>query len=154
MDTGGNRVSFLIASSCLLLPGHALLNLTSYPPVYGIIFLGLGLSFASTAVWPSIPLVVPPDQLGAAYGVATAVQNMALFLAPLIMGSIRDRTGDYRNGLGMYVCIDLLALAAAVNLLRLDRKLALLTDESPLLGATHSVKLLQRGRQHIDSATT
>ncbi|GJQ13631.1 hypothetical protein GpartN1_g5422.t1 [Galdieria partita] len=73
------------------------------------IFLGLGLSGISSALWPSLAICVNPQSLATAIGIAQALQNLGTSLTTFFMGIIIDRKG-YRQSLrflemiGMFSC--------------------------------------------------
>ena len=83
-------IYFLLSPHCT---GHE-----CYAGIGGLIILGLSCTLYGTVLWPSIALIVDPNILGAAYGLATSVQNVGLALAPLIVGVLIDNkaqtTGD------------------------------------------------------------
>ena len=58
----------------LLLAVHLALALTALPAAVLLVGLGLGYMVFASVIWPSIPSVVPAQQLGTAYGLITAMQ--------------------------------------------------------------------------------
>mmetsp|Transcript_864 Transcript_864/g.2775 ORF Transcript_864/g.2775 Transcript_864/m.2775 type:complete len:583 (-) Transcript_864:1651-3399(-) len=60
------------------------------------ILTGLSLGFLSSSVWPTIPIIVSPVQVGMAIGVAQALQNLGVGMCTMAVGHIYDRTGSYR----------------------------------------------------------
>lgn len=55
-----------------------------------LVLNGLAYSIYSAAIWGSIPYVVAPNSIGTAFGMATAIQNIGLVIAPTIVGYIKD----------------------------------------------------------------
>ena len=77
-DRCGYRVSLVILSSILLIGTHALfaflpLCTRCYTCIAPLACLGIGYSIYVSALWPMIPYVVKPAQLGTGYGVTTAI---------------------------------------------------------------------------------
>ena len=62
------------------------------PPRYLFVLLVMSLVFTlfAAVMWPTLARAVPPHQLGTANGVATAAQNLGLFLVPLLVGKILE----------------------------------------------------------------
>lgn len=54
--------------------------------------VGTGFSIYAAAIWGSVPYVVKPEQLGTAFGMITAFQNIGLVVTPLSVGFIKDST--------------------------------------------------------------
>ena len=96
IDKVGRRALFICVSSVMILlaclitmvipdsePGK--LNGLIFIP---LTFLGFGYSVYAAALWGSIPYVCNPKQIGTAYGLCTAVQNIGLTVSPLIAGKM------------------------------------------------------------------
>jgi MFS family permease len=63
-----------------------------YNEVYPLILTGIGYSIYAAAIWGSVPYVVKSAQVGSAFGMATAIQNIGLVIAPTAVGYIKDAT--------------------------------------------------------------
>jgi len=70
--------------------------------------MGVGYSIYASAIWGSIPYVVPTRTMGSAFGLTTAVQNMGLVIAPLGVSFLEDGTKSDTN-LGFFWPLALLA---------------------------------------------
>jgi hypothetical protein len=57
-----------------------------------VIILGVGFSLVPAAMWPSVPKIIPEKQLGTAYALIFWIQNIGLWLIPLLLGIILDNT--------------------------------------------------------------
>ena len=78
IDKVGMRVSLLFASSAFLFMCHGLFTVMSdcskcYTGVFPLVLIGFSYSIYMSALWPMIPLVVPEQALGVAYGFTNAV---------------------------------------------------------------------------------
>ncbi len=51
-----------------------------------ILLLGIGFSLVPSAMWPSVPKIIPEKQLGTAYALIFWVQNWGLMGVPLLIG--------------------------------------------------------------------
>jgi hypothetical protein len=57
-----------------------------------VIILGIGFSLVPAAMWPSVPKIIPEKQLGTAYAVIFWIQNIGLWIIPLLLGIILNST--------------------------------------------------------------
>ncbi len=55
--------------------------------------MGLSYSMLASALWPMVALVVPEYQLGTAYGIMQAVQNLGMAVVTMMAGRIVDGQG-------------------------------------------------------------
>ena len=63
-----------------------------YNELYPLVLTGIGYSIYAAAIWGSIPYVVEANTVGTAFGMATAIQNIGLCIAPTLVGMIKDST--------------------------------------------------------------
>ncbi len=75
---------------CLALP---LLEHTWMVMVIMVLY-GVSFSLVPSAMWPSVPKIVPLKQLGTAYSIIYYVQNIGLMLVPMLVGNIIDANTD------------------------------------------------------------
>ena len=73
---------------CLALP---IIQQTWFASII-MILLGVSFSLVPSAMWPSVPKIVPLKQLGTAYSIIYYVQNIGLMLVPMWIGNL---IGDY-----------------------------------------------------------
>ena len=88
IDRVGFRAALNLAASAAIIGVHALLGFSTLFPVVPMLLLGVGYSIYAAALWPSIALVIEPRYHATAYGVATAVQNFGLAVAPMVIGTL------------------------------------------------------------------
>eukprot|EP00741_Cyanophora_paradoxa_P013371 tig00020684_g12912.t1 len=65
----------------------------SVPPAPVYAAMGLLFTVFPSAIWPAITLTIPPKKLGAAFGMSSALINLALFCSYQAVGAIDDITG-------------------------------------------------------------
>ena len=103
VDTKGKAVSMLILGSLLLIACH--LTFALLLPVFKgseiggfivayvtILVLGASFSLVPAALWPSVPKLVDAKIIGSAYALIFWIQNIGLWLFPLLIGKILDAT--------------------------------------------------------------
>lgn len=59
-----------------------------------MVLYGVSFSLVPSAMWPSVPKIVPLKQLGTAYSIIYYVQNIGLMLVPMLVGNIIDAHTD------------------------------------------------------------
>jgi nitrate/nitrite transporter NarK len=94
-DRKGKGASIMILGAVLLIFVHAMYSipfLRQTPvAIFLIIVLGIGFSLVPSAMWPSVPKIIPERQLGSAYALIFWVQNWGLMGVPLLIGWVLDK---------------------------------------------------------------
>jgi len=93
VDRYGRRAQIAIFSSSLLLVVHLTLAISASSPVGPMIGQGIAYSLYAAVLWPSVPLTVPKQYTGTAFGVITSIQNIGLALFPLAIAAIYNASG-------------------------------------------------------------
>jgi len=96
VDRVGQRAWLILFAPMFLMLSHAMLGFTSIEPLIWVIVLGSAFAIYASSLAPGIARVVEEDQVGTAYGIVMSMQNIGLFLFPLIAGEIKDGTGGYK----------------------------------------------------------
>ena len=60
-----------------------------------MIVLGIAFSLVPSAMWPSVPKIIPQKQLGSAYALIFYVQNIGLMCVPMLIGWVNERFAKY-----------------------------------------------------------
>ena len=80
----------MIIGSVILIVVHALFSVQSLDnwvtAMILMVFLGIGFSLVPSAMWPSVPKIIPENRLGTAYALIFYVQNWGLMGVPLLIG--------------------------------------------------------------------
>lgn len=98
-----------------------------------IILLGIAFSLVPSAMWPSVPKIIPENKLGTAYALIFWVQNWGLMCVPYLIGKVLDKycitgyvegkpTYDYTIPMLIFTCFGVLAIVFALLLKREDKK--------------------------------
>jgi MFS family permease len=94
-DRKGKGATIMVIGSLLLILVHALFSipfLRQTPvAIILIIILGIGFSLVPSAMWPSVPKIIPEKQLGSAYALIFWVQNWGLMGVPYLIGWVLDK---------------------------------------------------------------
>ncbi|MEI6091256.1 MAG: MFS transporter [bacterium] len=140
-DRKGKGANIMIIGSILIIIVHALFTIPIFNSwifaIFLIILLGIGFSLVPSAMWPSVPKIIPEKQLGTAYSLIFLVQNVGLMLVPALIGWVLDKyciTGstmveglkvnsyNYTLPMAIFTCFGLLALVFAFLLKAEDKK--------------------------------
>ncbi len=142
VDHKGKAASMLILGSLLLIGCHLtfafILPLFKGSTVGGIIIayatilvLGSSFSLVPASLWPSVPKLVDAKVIGSAYALIFWIQNIGLWLFPLLIGKVLDNTNpgvtdqtqlDYTAPLIMLACLGVAALILGFILKAVDKK--------------------------------
>ena len=142
LDHKGRAVSMLVLGSLLLIGCHLtfafILPLFSGNAVGGVIIayatilvLGASFSLVPASLWPSVPKLVDAKIIGSAYALIFWIQNIGLWLFPLLIGQVLDSSIpgvtdptqlDYTNPLIMLAGLGVAALVLGLVLKVVDKK--------------------------------
>jgi MFS family permease len=61
-------------------------------PIIPMALLGLAFSLIPAAMWPAVSKIIDQNKLGTAYGIMFSVQNFGLWLFPILIGLVLDKT--------------------------------------------------------------
>ena len=137
VDKTGKATLWMIIGSALVLASHLIISFAPQGvPVYGyvaIAFLGIGYSLVPSAMWPSVPKIVPEKNLGTAYSLIYWIQNMGMMIVPIFIGRIFKNTiTESGNALQevsaaihaeyIFVLLGVIAIAVAIMLFFSSRR--------------------------------
>ena len=103
-----------------------------------ILVLGSSFSLVPASLWPSVPKLVDAKVIGSAYALIFWIQNIGLWLFPLLIGKVLDATNpgvtdptkfDYTWPLVMLACLGVAALLLGFVLKVVDKKKGLGLEE-------------------------
>lgn len=107
-DRIGKGATLMIIGSVLLIFVHTMfalpiLNVWWFATIIMII-LGIGFSLVPSAMWPSVPKIIPEKQLGTAYALIFWVQNWGLMGVPALIGYVLNEycKGPVVDGMQTY----------------------------------------------------
>ena len=161
VDHKGKAASMLVLGSLLLIGCHLtfafILPLFKANAVGGVIVayatilvLGSSFSLVPASLWPSVPKLVDAKVIGSAYALIFWIQNIGLWLFPLLIGKVLDKTNpeivsglangtitaeeaavsyDYTAPLVMLACLGVAALILGLVLKVVDKKRGLGLEE-------------------------
>ncbi len=154
VDHKGKAASMLMIGSLLLILCHLtfafILPMFKGNAVGGVVVayitilvLGASFSLVPAALWPSVPKLVDEKIIGSAYALIFWIQNIGLWLFPLLIGKVLDKTNqdiaaqveqglmdaetaaisyNYTWPLVMLACLGVAALVIGIILKAVDKK--------------------------------
>ncbi len=154
VDYKGKAASMLVLGALLLIACHLtfafLLPMFKDSPAGGVVVayltilvLGASFSLVPASLWPSVPKLVDAKIIGSAYALIFWIQNIGLWLFPMLIGKVLDSTNpqitealangtmteevasvsyDYTAPLVMLACLGVAALVLGLVLKALDAK--------------------------------
>ncbi|CAK1603057.1 unnamed protein product [Parnassius mnemosyne] len=114
IDKTGRNVMWVIISTITTIGAHFLLAFTFFNPYLGVIILGISYSLLASGLWPLVALIVAGNQLGTAYGICQAVQNLGLATVLILAGVIVDRYGYFMLEMFFLGCLFISLIAAVL----------------------------------------
>jgi predicted MFS family arabinose efflux permease len=141
-DRKGKGATIMLIGALLLILVHSLFSLPFLThwavAIILIVILGIGFSLVPSAMWPSVPKIIPERQLGTAYSLIFWVQNWGLMGVPALIGWVLDKycvtgqkvtesgltvhTYNYTIPMLIFTSLGILALVFAFLLKAEDRK--------------------------------
>ncbi|XP_047516198.1 major facilitator superfamily domain-containing protein 1-like isoform X2 [Pieris napi] len=119
IDKTGRNVMWVILSIITTIGSHFLLAFTFVNPYVGVMALGVSYSLLASGLWPLVAMIVPESQLGTAYGICQAVQNLGLATVLILAGVVVDKFGYLMLEMFFLGCL-FIALIAAVLIYIVD----------------------------------
>ena len=132
-DKVGKGATLMIIGSVLLTVVHAVFALPEVNAVavaiVMMVLLGIAFGLVPSAMWPSVPKIIPMQLLGTAYAMIFYIQNIGLSIVPIWIGKINqantdEATGliDYTQTMTTFAGFGIVAIVIAVLLLIEDKK--------------------------------
>ena len=123
VDKMGKATSWMILGSVIVFLAHIIIGFAPASDAWGylsICFLGIGYSLVPSAMWPSVPKIIPEKNLGTAYSMIYFIQNLGMLTVPIFAGRILGNEGldkVVRSVHAEYIFIGLGVVAISVSLL-------------------------------------
>ena len=130
-DKKGMGATLMILGSILLTVVHVTfaLPLSNVALAIGVmIVLGIAFGLVPSAMWPSVPKIIPMKLLGTAYAVIFYIQNIGLSMVPMWIGAVNDKNTDangiidYTESMTIFAAFGAAAILISFLLLIEDKK--------------------------------
>lgn len=131
-DRIGKGATLMVIGSVLLTIVHVVFAIPSVTSVAVaiamMVVLGIAFGLVPSAMWPSVPKIIPMQLLGTAYAVIFFIQNIGLSLVPILIGKVNQANTaengviDYTATMSIFAAFGVIAILIAVALLREDKR--------------------------------
>lgn len=130
-DKYGKGATLMIIGSSLLTFVHVVFALPVDSWILAIIvmiILGIAFGLVPSAMWPSVPKIIPMKLLGTAYALIFYIQNIGLSLVPIWIGKVNNANTnaegiiDYTETMTIFAGFGVIAILISFLLLLEDRK--------------------------------
>lgn len=125
-DKIGKGATLMLIGSTMLAIIHFIFAIHILP--YGwfaviiMILLGVAFSLVPSAMWPSVPKIIPMKLLGSAYAIIFYIQNIGLSLVPMLIGKLNGADPSYKTSMSVFCSFGVAAVVLNLILLVIDRK--------------------------------
>ena len=146
VDKVGKATTWMIVGSAMVLISHLIITFAPQGvPTYAYIaiaLLGIGYSLVPSAMWPSVPKIIPEKNLGTAYSLIYWVQNLGMWAVPIYVGRIFTKTivqpGNHAQEVQaaihaeyIFILLGIIAIAVAIMLFLASRRNPALRLDEP-----------------------
>lgn len=130
-DKYGKGATLMLIGSVLLTCVHIIFALpfgTWILAVAVMVVLGIAFGLVPSAMWPSVPKIIPMKLLGTAYALIFYIQNIGLALVPVWIGKVNQaNTGadgviDYTQTMTIFAAFGVIAIIISFLLLFEDKR--------------------------------
>ena len=130
-DKVGKGATLMLLGSILLTRVHVIfaLPVTSVALAVAVmVMLGVSFGLVPSAMWPSVPKIIPMQLLGTAYALIFYIQNIGLSMVPILIGKVNqantsaDGVIDYTMTMAIFACFGIAAIVVSLLLKAEDRK--------------------------------
>lgn len=130
-DKFGKGATLMIIGSALLTCVHIVFALPLNSWILAIIVmvvLGIAFGLVPSAMWPSVPKIIPMKLLGTAYALIFYIQNIGLALVPVWIGKVNqantaaDGSINYTETMTIFAGFGVVAIIISVLLLMEDKR--------------------------------
>jgi len=125
-DRIGKGATLMLIGSIMLTFVHFIFMIHILPvgwfAIIMMIILGIAFSLVPSAMWPSVPKIIPMKLLGSAYAIIFYIQNIGLSLVPMAIGKINKADPSFTGMETFFIGCGIAAIIIAFVLMLIDRK--------------------------------
>lgn len=131
-DKIGKGATLMVIGSVLLTIVHVVFAIPGITyvavAIAMMVLLGIAFGLVPSAMWPSVPKIIPMQLLGTAYSVIFFIQNIGLALVPILIGKVNQANTnaegviDYTQTMSIFATFGIIAIIIAVLLQIEDKK--------------------------------
>lgn len=125
-DKVGRGATLMLTGSAMLTLVH--LAFATHVLPYGwfavivMVLLGIAFSLVPSAMWPSVPKIIPLRLMGSAMSIIFYIQNIGLSMVPVLIGHVNESDPTYTTSMSIFTAFGAAAIFISVVLLVQDKK--------------------------------
>ncbi|MBQ9175642.1 MAG: MFS transporter, partial [Bacteroidaceae bacterium] len=130
-DRYGKGATLMVIGSIILTVVHCIFAIPGITAVAvaiaAMILLGIAFGLVPSAMWPSVPKIIPMQLLGTAYAVIFYIQNIGLSMVPILIGKVNQANTtndvtDYTTSMAIFAACGIISIVIAMMLKMEDKK--------------------------------
>ncbi len=130
-DRYGKGATLMVIGSIILTVVHCIFAIPGITAVAvaiaAMILLGIAFGLVPSAMWPSVPKIIPMQLLGTAYAVIFYIQNIGLSMVPILIGKVNQANTtndvtDYTTSMAIFAVCGIISIVIAFMLKLEDKK--------------------------------
>lgn len=131
-DRFGKGATLMVIGSVILTIVHCIFAIPGITAVAvaitAMVLLGIAFGLVPSAMWPSVPKIIPMQLLGTAYAVIFYIQNIGLAMVPILIGKVNqantgaDGVTDYTTSMAIFAVCGIISIVIALMLKMEDKK--------------------------------
>lgn len=130
-DRYGKGATLMVIGSIILTVVHCIFAIPGITAVAvaiaAMILLGIAFGLVPSAMWPSVPKIIPMQLLGTAYAVIFYIQNIGLSMVPILIGKVNQANTtndvtDYTTSMAIFAVCGIISIVIAIMLKMEDKK--------------------------------
>lgn len=130
-DRFGKGATLMVIGSVILTIVHCIFAIPGITAIAvaitAMILLGIAFGLVPSAMWPSVPKIIPMQLLGTAYAVIFYIQNIGLSMVPILIGKVNQANTtndvtDYTTSMAIFAVCGIISIVIAVMLKMEDKK--------------------------------
>ena len=124
-DKIGKGATLMLIGSVMLTCIHIIFAIHVLPfgwfAIIMMVFLGIAFSLVPSAMWPSVPKIIPMKLLGSAYAIIFYIQNIGLSLVPVLIGKTNGIDPSYTTSMSIFAAFGSAAVVVSFILIIVDK---------------------------------
>ncbi len=124
-DRRGFGATLIIIGTLLMAVVHFVFSLPLHSSLLAVsmmVILGLAFSLVPSALWPSVPKIIPLRRLGTAYGMIFFIQNIGLMAVRMLIGRVNETDPSYTRSMTIFALFGAAAFISALLLYATDKR--------------------------------
>ncbi|OQR85153.1 Major Facilitator Superfamily (MFS) [Thraustotheca clavata] len=120
LDMVGGRLVWVTLSTICGILAFSWLIFTPFTPIVALLLISLCLSTTPAVLMASIPLTIPKERFGVAFGIVEVLDAIGATFGNLLVGYLRDITGSYDWDMFFFLGLSIISFLLSLSLIFFD----------------------------------